>query len=71
MLYDKIKKHNVKVWLVNTGWTHGKYGDGYRISLQDSEKILDSINNGKLDNVETYSLKHFNFKVPKSVDGIK
>lgn len=26
MLYEKIKKHKVKVWLVNTGWTHGKYG---------------------------------------------
>ena len=48
-------------------WTQGKYGDSYRIPLQDSEKILDAINNGKLDNVQTYKFKHFNFDVPKKV----
>jgi ATP-dependent phosphoenolpyruvate carboxykinase len=28
LLYEKIQKHNVKCWLVNTGWTGGRYGIG-------------------------------------------
>lgn len=28
LLFEKVKKHNVKVWLVNTGWTGGRYGIG-------------------------------------------
>lgn len=48
-------------------WTQGKYGDGHRIALQDSEKILDAINSGKLDNVPTETFKYFNFQVPTKV----
>jgi phosphoenolpyruvate carboxykinase (ATP) len=28
MLARKIQKHETKVWLINTGWTGGKYGIG-------------------------------------------
>lgn len=28
MLFEKIKKHNANCWLVNTGWTGGRYGFG-------------------------------------------
>jgi len=38
--------------------------------LKDSEKILDAINDGKLNDAPTYTFKHFNFQVPKSVEGI-
>jgi phosphoenolpyruvate carboxykinase (ATP) len=28
LLAEKIKKHNAHVWLVNTGWSGGRYGVG-------------------------------------------
>src|SRR6185369_2035668 len=30
LLGEKLKKHNAKVWLLNTGWTGGPYGVGER-----------------------------------------
>jgi phosphoenolpyruvate carboxykinase (ATP) len=33
LLAKKMKEHGTKAWLINTGWTGGKYGDGKRISL--------------------------------------
>ena len=33
LLYQKVKKHDVHVWLVNTGWTGGRYGVGKVVLL--------------------------------------
>lgn len=68
MLRSGLLTQGKAIWYYR--WTHGKYGDGYRISLKDSEKILDAINDGKLNDVPTYTFKHFNFQVPKAVEGI-
>lgn len=34
MLAKKVKYHNVNVWLINTGWSGGKFGQGKRMSLK-------------------------------------
>jgi phosphoenolpyruvate carboxykinase (ATP) len=52
MLAERIKKHGAKVWLINTGWTGGKYGIGKRMSLPATRKIIDAIHKKELDNVE-------------------
>lgn len=70
MLLEKIEKHNVNVWLVNTGWINGRYGVGKRIAFTDSLKMIDAINDGALDNTEYYTSKIFNFQVPTSIPGI-
>lgn len=52
------------VILIRFRWTEGKYGEGHRISLHNSELILDAINSGKLDQTPMKKFKYFNFDVP-------
>ena len=49
------------IYIIYFRWTQGKYGVGHRIPFQDSVKIIDAINDGLLDKVETYKFKYFNF----------
>ena len=51
MLGAKMDKHEVNVWLVNTGWTGGPYGVGNRISLKYTRAMITAALDGKLDNV--------------------
>ena len=48
MLAAKIRTHNTKTWLVNTGWSGGAYGVGSRIKLRYTRAIIDAIHNDKL-----------------------
>lgn len=52
MLADLVEKHHSKVWLMNTGWSGGKYGVGKRMSLKVTRGILDAIHDGSLDKAE-------------------
>ena len=48
LLGEKIAKHNVAVWLINTGWSGGAYGTGKRISLKHTRAIVDAIHSSSL-----------------------
>jgi phosphoenolpyruvate carboxykinase (ATP) len=48
LFLKKIQRHDVKVWLVNTGWIGGPYGVGNRISLLKTRAIVSSILDGTL-----------------------
>jgi phosphoenolpyruvate carboxykinase (ATP) len=48
LLAEKVRKHNSRVWLVNTGWSGGGYGFGKRIKLAYTRAIIDAIHNDKL-----------------------
>ncbi len=50
LLADKMKKHQVNAWLVNTGWSGGSYGVGSRLKLCSLRKIIDAIHTGALAN---------------------
>lgn len=63
LLAEKIKKHNVNVWLVNTGWSGGAYGTGERIKLKYSRAILDAINSGELAQAPGEQDPRFGFTV--------
>ena len=70
LLVEKIKKHDTNVWLVNTGWTGGRYGVGKRISIQDTKNIINAIHDGRILNSEFETLPVFNLSYPKSIDGV-
>jgi len=48
LLAGKMRQHNARVWLVNTGWGGGAYGIGKRISLKHTRAIIDAIHSGAL-----------------------
>jgi phosphoenolpyruvate carboxykinase (ATP) len=64
MLGEKIKKHEVAIWLINTGWTGGSYGIGNRISLKHTRAIITAVIENKLDDVMYETDKIFGFNMP-------
>jgi phosphoenolpyruvate carboxykinase (ATP) len=53
LLAHKMKQHNARLWLVNTGWSGGAHGSGKRISLKHTRAIIDAIHNGALVKAKT------------------
>jgi len=70
MLREKLKKHNTKVWLVNTGWTGGSYGTGNRIKLDYTRSLIKAALQGELDNAEYTKLPIFNLNMPVKCPGV-
>jgi phosphoenolpyruvate carboxykinase (ATP) len=63
LLAAKMKEHNARVWLVNTGWGGGVHGTGKRISLKDTRAIIDAIHSGALAKARTQRDAIFGFDV--------
>ena len=70
LLKEKISKHNVNCWLVNTGWSGGVYGIGKRISIKDTRTLLNAALSDELDNIEMRKDSNFGFSVPLIVKNI-
>jgi phosphoenolpyruvate carboxykinase (ATP) len=70
LLEQKMKKHNVQCWLVNTGWTGGPFGVGKRISIGHTRRILDAIFSGELQKVKFRKDPIFGFEVPTQCEGV-
>ena len=71
LLRDLIAKHNVDCWLVNTGWTGGKYGVGRRMPIKVTRALLTAALNGSLRNADFRTDKYFGFAVPTSLPGVE
>ena len=70
MLGEKIARHDVRVWLVNTGWTGGPYGDGHRMKLGHTRAMIRAAFEGKLDQAATTTHSVFRFQVPNEIPGV-
>ncbi len=64
MLQQRIQTHNVDVWLVNTGWTGGAYGEGERIALKHTRAIVDAILDGTLKKQDYDVEPYFGLSIP-------
>jgi phosphoenolpyruvate carboxykinase (ATP) len=71
MLGDKLDLHpHVTVWLVNTGWTGGPFGEGHRMPIAATRALLRAAVEGDLQGVEYRVDPVFGFEVPVSVPGV-
>jgi phosphoenolpyruvate carboxykinase (ATP) len=71
LLGEKIARHQVQVWLVNTGWTGGPYGVGQRISLAHTRTLINAALSGQIREDATFRIDtRFNLSVPMAVPGV-
>jgi phosphoenolpyruvate carboxykinase (ATP) len=70
MLRELIAKHDVDCWLMNTGWTGGKYGQGRRMPLQFTRALLNAALSGKLKHASFRRDQLFGVEVPLDVEGV-
>ena len=71
MLREKIQKHNVDCWLVNSGWTGGIYGTGRRMPIKATRALVTGALDGSLKNASYRTDPYFGFAVPTSVPGVE
>jgi phosphoenolpyruvate carboxykinase (ATP) len=70
LLKERIAKGGVKCWLVNTGWTGGKYGTGSRMPIKATRALLNAALDGSLNEAEFRLDENFGFEVPVGVPGV-
>jgi phosphoenolpyruvate carboxykinase (ATP) len=70
VLAEKIDEFNPGLWMINTGWTSGPHGGGYRIRIPHTRAMLNSALAGELDEVEYVIDPVFGLEVPTLVPGV-
>ena len=70
LLKERIARGGVDCWLVNTGWTGGKYGVGKRMPIKETRALLNAALDGSLKNAEFRKDPNFGFEVPVAVPGV-
>jgi phosphoenolpyruvate carboxykinase (ATP) len=70
LLEQRLRMTGAQTWLVNTGWTGGKYGVGKRIAIQETRKMVRAVLNDALRGVEFRRDPVFGFEVPLRCPGV-
>lgn len=70
LLGQKAAQHNVRMWLVNTGWSGGPVGVGARMSIQHTRALITAALAGQLDNVPSRRHPIFGVEVPTECPGV-
>jgi phosphoenolpyruvate carboxykinase (ATP) len=70
LLGERIARHQVRCWLVNTGWSGGPFGVGHRMKISHTRAMIHAALNGKLADVSVKRDPVFRVLVPESCDGV-
>lgn len=70
VLKDKIDEFAPGLWMINTGWTAGPHGVGYRIRIPHTRAMLNAALAGDLDDVAFVEDPVFGLSVPSEVPGV-
>lgn len=70
LLAHYINKYQLKVYLVNTGWTGGEYGVGQRFPLAVTRRLIRAVQAGELESTTFEKDPVFGFEVPLFIEGV-
>lgn len=70
LLAEKLKRHSVSCYLINTGWWKGPYGVGERMPISLSRALVNAAVSGELAEAKMVVDKNFGFEVPVEVRGV-
>src|SRR5258708_5235432 len=70
MLAERMDEHKVDCWLINTGWTGGRYGTGKRCPLAVTRRIVDAVHSGELRNAQFETFEAFGLQIPTAIEGV-
>ncbi len=70
LLQERIARHNVAVWLINTGWSGGPHGVGQRMEIAYTRAIVHAALGGVLDTIPTVPEPFFGLHIPTSCPGV-
>ncbi len=70
MLAERMRRHKVPCYLVNTGWTGGGYGTGQRIPIAVTRALVNAARSGSLEKADMRRDENFGFAVPIAIEGV-
>lgn len=70
LLSERLRRHGSRVYLVNTGWTGGRFGVGHRMPLPSTRAMVRAAISGELDAIEADIDPIFNLAVPRRCPGV-
>ena len=70
MLGELLRTHGSQVWLVNTGWSGGAYGEGHRMKLSYTRAMVRAALGGTIASTPLVMDPIFGLRVPQEVQGV-
>ncbi len=70
LLKEFLTNHPIDVWLVNTGWGGGPYGEGQRYPLSFTRKCIKAIQQGLAKDVTYKNDNIFSLAIPQSLGDV-